>query len=265
MGLSHPTKSLVLNKQRNPFSFSKYHGTGNDFILIDDRDKTFPIRSIEISKLCHRQYGIGGDGIIFLQSSREGDFSMRIFNRDGSEAEMCGNGLRCLIQFLIDLGERKTEFIIETKNANYRCIYKEGIISIDMGVPKIIEEFSSGLLIEVGVPHLVVFVEDLSHFDKEAKDHFDSLGVNINYAKIDPFGTIHMRTFERGVEEETFSCGTGASAVCMAAWSRWGIEGPVQVVFASGEHLQFKLFTEDRILKNIEMSGSAHHVFSGKI
>jgi diaminopimelate epimerase len=249
----------------NELIFSKYEGTGNDFILIDDRQQVFPINPQKISKLCHRQYGIGTDGLILLRPSSKGDFAMRIFNKDGSEAEMCGNGLRCLLQFLIDLGENKGKFTIETAKKIYPCEIKNEGIFVDMGTPTILEEKGSEILLDVGVPHLVTFVEDLSQFDLEARKRFSVIRVNVNYARIDPFNTIHMRTFERGVEEETFSCGSGATAVCMAAWKQFGIAGPVKVIFGSGEQLQFKILTENQNLKSIIMSGDVRHVFDGKV
>ena len=226
---------------------------------------TFPIDPQKISKLCHRQYGIGTDGLILLRPSAKGDFSMRIFNSDGSEAEMCGNGLRCLIQFLNDLGEKKGKFEIETDKKIYSCKISEGGIRVDMGIPKIIKEMGLEMLLDVGVAHLVTFVKDLSQFDLEAKDRFSVFGVNINYARIDPFNEIHIRTFERGVENETFSCGTGATAVCMAAWKQFGIAGRVKIVFGSGEQLQFETLTEKKLLKGITMSGDVNYVFEGKV
>ncbi len=249
----------------NEFSFSKYEGTGNDFILIDDRDEIFPINPKKISQLCRPRYGIGADGLLLLQSSEKGDFAMRIFNRDGSEAEMCGNGLRCLIQFLSDLGEKKGKFEIETVKKIYPCRISHEGIQIEMGIPKILEEKGSETFLEVGVPHFVTFVKDLSRFDLEAKDRFSVFGVNINYAKIDRSKVIYVRTFERGVENETFSCGSGATAVCMAAWKQFGIAGPVDVVFGSKEQLHFEILTEKKRLTGITMSGDVRHVFDGKV
>ncbi len=246
-------------------SFSKYHGTGNDFILIDNREMQISIDPSRVSRICHRQYGIGADGLIFLQPSKQGDYAMQIFNADGSEAEMCGNGLRCLVQFIQDLGDRKTKFRIETMKKIYSCKVNQGKISVQMGIPKIIEEKGSECLLEVGVPHLVVFTDDLSLFDLEARDRFSDLGVNINYAMLDPLNTLHMRTFERGVEEETFSCGSGATAVCMAAWHRFGISGPIEVVFGSTEKLQFEILIENKKLVEITMSGDVCHVYNGVV
>jgi diaminopimelate epimerase len=245
--------------------FSKYHGTGNDFILIDDRDKKTSLDASMVKKLCHRQYGIGGDGVVVLRPSMQGDFTMHIFNSDGSEAEMCGNGLRCLVQFLVDLGEKKRAFQIDTMKKKYPCSVIDERIFVNMGIPKIVEKKGSEYLLEVGVPHLVVFTDDLSSFDREAKKRFSDLGVNINYVMIDASGIFHMRTFERGVEEETFSCGSGATAVCMAAWDRFGVSGPLEIVFSRGDRLQFEIMTENEKLIDITMSGDVCHVYSGVI
>ena len=250
----------------NEFAFSKYQGSGNDFVLIDHRALPFSVDSKTIFNLCHRRYGIGADGLILLCSSTKGDYAMRIFNSDGLEAEMCGNGLRCLVQFLIDLGEGKDSFLIETLKKIYLCTVKETSISVDMGIPQIIEEGPSEMRLDVGVPHLVIFSEDLSQFDREAKKRFSHIGINLNYAKVSPFSnTIHMRTFERGVEEETFACGTGATAVCMAAWKQFGLFGKIEVIFRSKETLHFEVIQENDCLKKIVMSGNAHHVFSGRV
>ncbi|MEM8727632.1 MAG: diaminopimelate epimerase [Chlamydiota bacterium] len=256
---------MELDKQSKELIFSKYEGTGNDFILIDDRDRVFSIRPEKISKLCRRRYGIGTDGLILLQPSVEGDFSMRIFNRDGSEAEMCGNGLRCLIRFLIDLGEKRRRFAIETRKKIYRCEIKNGSVYVDMGIPELLGQKGSEMLLEVGVPHIVTFVDQLSRFDREVKKRFSINGVNINCAKLESCNTIRMRTFERGVEAETFSCGSGATAVCMAAWKRFGITGAVEIIFGSGETLRFEVMTENRELKGITMTGRVRHVFDGKV
>lgn len=249
----------------NDFKFSKYQGTGNDFILIDDRDKVFPICSEKIKKLCHPKYGIGTDGLILLRPSKEGDYMMRIFNKDGSEAEMCGNGLRCLVQFIRDLGVDYESFQIETMKKIYSCKIKNGRIYVEMGVPDIIEKRGSDFFLEVGVPHFVTFVDDLKQFDLEATKKFSNLGVNINYAKLEPFRVIRMRTFERGVEEETYSCGSGATATAMAAWMKFGLSGLITIIFGSGEELQVEIALENENLKGITMSGNVSQVFEGKV
>lgn len=247
------------------FAFSKYEGTGNDFILIDNRNEDVPLESVNIPKLCHRQYGIGADGFIFLGNSTQADVSMRIFNSDGREAEMCGNGLRCLVRFLKDTGNNLKKIQVETLKKVYLCEIVDGGIQVRMGVPEILQEQKEEMLINVGVPHLVVFVEDLDRFDREAKERFSVLGVNINYAKITSSGSIMMRTFERGVEQETLSCGTGATAVCLGGWKRFGLKNQVEVLFHSKERLWFDLCVEGEVLKEIYMRGQVRFVFDGKV
>lgn len=249
----------------NEITFYKYQGTGNDFILIDDREEVFPINSEKIIKLCHPKYGIGTDGLILLRPSKTAEFLMRIFNKDGSEAEMCGNGLRCLVQFIRDLGIEKETLQIEVGKKIYPCSIKNGRIFVEMGVPKILEERGPELFLEVGVPHFVTFVDDLKLFDQEARKRFSDFRVNINYAMLEGFRVLRMRTFERGVEEETYSCGSGATATVMAAWMKFGLSGPITVIFGSGEELQFEIVTENQNLKGITMSGDVTHVFEGKV
>ncbi|MCB1115887.1 MAG: diaminopimelate epimerase [Chlamydiia bacterium] len=249
----------------NEFPFSKYHGTGNDFVLIDDREEVFPIVPKQVVQLCHRKYGIGADGLILLRPSQKGDFMMRIFNRDGTEAEMCGNGLRCLVQFIHDLGIDADNVHIETMHSLYACEKKGDDILVDMGIPKIVNETEEELFLEVGVPHFVTFVDDLNRFDVEAKRKFSDFGVNINYVNLVGSAVLRVRTFERGVEEETLSCGSGATASVFAAWKKYGIQGRLTVVFGSGETLRFEVTAKERRLLKMTMIGEAKHVFDGRI
>lgn len=246
-------------------TFSKYEGTGNDFILIDDREEVFPLESADISKLCHRQYGIGADGLILMRPSTKGDISMRIVNSNGQEAEMCGNGLRCLVDFLCRKEGKRGDVRVETLEKVYECHWGEEGIRVKMGLPEVIQKERECTLVNVGVPHLVYFVDDLSRFDSEAKKRFSDTGVNINYATIVSHDLIRMRTFERGVENETHSCGTGATAVSFLAAKQHDIRGKVEVEFNSGERLKFDLLMENEILREIYMVGKACHIFDGTV
>ena len=256
------------------FTFSKYEGTGNDFILIDDRRGEFPIVKEQIVRKCHRQFGIGADGLILLQPSKKADFCMRIFNADGTEAEMCGNGLRCLVHFLKKLHITGDTFQIETLDRVYGCTIEKEKVSIRMGKPQWFEE--NGVLslgderieyswLHMGVPHLIVFVEDLlvDDFHEKGKllrnhPHFAPFGVNVTFAKVESSTLIRIRTFERGVEKETLACGTGASAVCAAAWKKGVIDTNVIIEFLSKEQLQFSLNNNE-----IYMKGPVRNVFDG--
>jgi len=246
-------------------SFSKYEGTGNDFILIDNRKGDFPLSHANILKLCHRRYGIGADGLILAHSSERADFSMRVFNSDGREAEMCGNGLRCFVDFLYKLNLITKYAYIETMTKIYHCKWGAQGIHVNMGAPKMLGNENGGTLVDTGVPHLVYFVENLRLFDEEAKIRFATLGVNINYAKLDQHNVITLRTFERGVEDETPSCGSGSAAACYVAFMQFGLRGSIKVKTLSGESLDFKLLEENKTLKEIHMTGRVGHVFDGEV
>jgi len=257
------------------FSFSKYHGTGNDFILIDNREETFPLHENHLKNQCHRQYGIGADGIVLLQNSKKADFKMRYFNADGKEAAMCGNGLRCFIHFLQKLGNKSKKFLIETQNTIYPCTIDKRLVTISMGQPKWIEKEGHLSLekekidysyLDTGVPHLVIFVKDLLspsflHTAQLLRHHqrFSPEGVNVNFAKIENQSLIGLRTYERGVEGETRSCGTGALAAAIVGKEKFKMETSMEVKFLSQEKLKFDL------IDGIYMSGLVTHVFDGTL
>ncbi len=262
--------------------FNKYHGAGNDFIIIDDREETFEIDAERIARMCHRQYGIGSDGLILLQKSEVADGKMRMFNaKDGKESPMCGNGLRCLVGLIRDLGHDKELCTVETMNKTYNCIIRGNRVEVDMGVPKLIEtegtvqfgeETIPYMMLDTGVPHVVNFVEtiDLDDFLKRARflhrnEKIEPHGINVNFATVDDSGTIHMRTYERGVEAETFACGTGATAVCVSVWLRTKRSGPLNVIFGSGEKLEFEVSAEGKTLKGLTMRGPIQRVFAGSM
>ena len=257
-------------------SFAKYHGLGNDFIVIDDRQEIFPIDdSALIAHLCHRRTGIGADGLILLQDSFKADYWMHIFNADGKEAEMCGNGLRCCMAFMRDQGLVRGQSRILVSGRIYSCSCIDDLISVQMGKVKEaswnITVFSLGKeilvhCIHTGVPHVVVFVEDVDQISveeegKEIRWHpiFQPKGVNANFVSELPSGMLKMRTFERGVERETLACGTGAAAVAIAASKMHGYVSPMKILTASKEVIEIRLSDEEEI----EMIGAATFVFKG--
>lgn len=254
--------------------FSKYQGTGNDFIVITDSG--CHLHSSQIRRLCDRRYGIGGDGLILIKQSDETDACIEIFNADGNSADMCGNGLRCVVQYLLDHGLEKKGFTLTVGDKSYSATVDEGEIVIDMGVPKILEEGTMSELpyyhIDSGVPHFVHFCDELNRDDfiQIAQDlrhhqHFSPSGVNVNFVKLLPSCLLQVRTYERGVEDETLSCGTGATAACVAAWRKYGIKGKIEVEFCSRERLRFDLLATDSLLHGIYMRGHAMHVFEGEL
>jgi diaminopimelate epimerase len=261
--------------------FAKYQGAGNDFVIIDDRASCFPIENNAlIARLCHRQKGIGADGLILLQDSHQADFRMRIFNADGREAAMCGNGLRCLIHFIHALGNIQTSYLIETGHALYSAIFRDEQISIDMGIPQV-KHWGVELLLKsgtrtayvvhTGVPHAVIFVPDLKQVDllnegKEIRNHslFIPEGVNVNFACAIAENEIQMRTYERGVEGETLACGTGAVAVAYVANQLFrSNDAPkmrMNIITASQDRLEIH---KEEETEAIRMIGPAGFVFGG--
>lgn len=265
-------------------SFSKFEAAGNDFIMIDDRKLHFPEDDEElIQKLCHRQFGIGADGIILLQSSDRGDCKMRIINSDGKEATMCGNGLRCTAGFAYDLlKKKKDELLIESLRDVHKCTFEEDSVLTSLGRP-ILKEFSRIVevgeksyrlhLIDTGVPHAVMFVSTLKipnfiEICREIRHHplFFPEGVNVNFAMISPDGHLLIRTYERGVEAETLACGSGAAASAIAANYIYQLPSPIEVVFPSKEKVICHLeHGDESFIDHVSIEGSYRRIFDGKL
>jgi diaminopimelate epimerase len=252
--------------------FSKYVACGNDFILIDHRDPFLTLTQASIRNLCDRHRGIGADGIILLEKSSKADWKMRIFNADGSEAEMCGNGIRCLIKFLMDLGQNKGSFEIETmenilslqNTPDGICVKMGEVKEEHLGIKLIIErkEYQIDLL-NTGVPHAVVLVDDVQTVDlatigPKIRHHpfFQPHGANSTFASYDG-QKLHVRTYERGVEGETLGCGTGVAAACVAASKKFYLPEKIPVKTRSGELLYVTV-------SPLTLFGGASFVFHGQ-
>lgn len=259
--------------------FVKYHGAGNDFILIDDRQMTFPLSSHDlIASLCRRSTGVGADGIILLQPSSQADFQMRIFNADGSEPAMCGNGLRCLVDWAHQLGWNQSIYSVETQAGVLRCFIQKQKIGIELGHPRVlfhktqvdVDGHAFELeVIDTGVPHGVIFVEELK--DVEILDvarairfhsQFSPGGVNVNFAQVLPDRSLLVRTYERGVEGETISCGTGAAAAGWLALQMQKGAGSIKVRNLQGIHL---LEVSSCPQAGVTLWGQATFVFQGVV
>lgn len=265
----------------NKFIFYKYTGCGNDFVLIDNRSLTFPTANrLFINKLCDRYQGIGADGLVLLQNSQSADFKMRIFNKDGSEAEMCGNGLRCLSRFIHYLQLASNHFCIETNSGILEVSLQADEVLVEFGAPKDIQwnitvplaQSTLTLhLLNVGVPHAILFVNQVDNFNiedlgKAIRYHplFKPEGVNANFVSICDNGQINNRTYERGVEGETQACGTGATAAALAAAKLFSLPSPIKVNTLSSETLTvFFDFMDDRFT-NVRMSGTAKMIYKGE-
>lgn len=199
--------------------FSKYQGTGNDFVIIDNRDGSIALSSAQIAFLCDRKFGVGSDGLIMLGTANEYDFSMAYYNADGTEGTMCGNGGRCLVQYAHDHGiVKENYFFIAVDGPHEAKIESNGWIHLKMSDVTTVETGENFFVTNTGSPHYVQLVNDIKQFDvfangKEIRynDRFKADGVNVNFIEFHD-DHLFVRTYERGVENETYSCGTGVTA-----------------------------------------------------
>lgn len=254
-------------------TFYKYQGTGNDFVMIDNRELFFDIQNQDlVAFLCERRMGIGADGLILIQEKAGSDFEMVYFNADGRLGSMCGNGGRCAVQFAKQLGiiSDKT-FFLAADGDHEASISPEGLVSLKMRDVQAIEAADNFYYLNTGSPHYVAFVDDLQEFNVFAEgrairynDRFEKEGTNVNFAQITTEDdALFVRTYERGVEDETFSCGTGVTATAIAA-SYKGMESPVKIKTLGG-NLEVAFKREGELVTEIYLTGPAKLVFEGKI
>ena len=253
--------------------FWKYHGAGNDFIIIDDREKKFNEKDSEkIQALCHRRFGVGADGILILREHPKYDFEMIYANSDGSLGAMCGNGGRCIVHFANSLGlvkNTKTKFLA-TDGEHEAEILRNGLIKLKMqDVKEISERNSLPFVCQGTTPHNIVFVNDLKNFPVVETGrkirNIDPEGVNTNFVEIIN-GVFHVRTYERGVEDETLACGTGATSVAIASHHLGKLKENICHIKQPGGDLavEFEKGGEGKY-KNIYLTGPAVCVFQGEI
>ena len=256
--------------------FYKYQGTGNDFVLIDNRAETFPATNQSlIAQLCDRRFGIGADGLILLQNDTDYDFRMVYFNADGAEGSMCGNGGRCIVRFAhdLDLFETKTRFV--AVDGEHLAEVHGDEVRLKMGDVSEIEDRDGLTFLNTGSPHVVRFVTDVNNpdvvnvvADGRAIRHdarFSPGGTNVNFVQITPDNTLYVRTYERGVEDETYSCGTGVTAVALTAYRQKGISSPVAIKTVGG-NLRVSFDAQaDGQFDEIYLIGPAKRVFAGSI
>jgi len=254
--------------------FYKYQGTGNDFILFDNRTGDIGLTQAQIEQLCHRRFGIGADGLMLLNTHPELDFEMKYFNADGNPGSLCGNGSRCIIRFAHDLGIQKNKYIFLASDGPHEAeLLSDNRISLHMNDVFQIQRTELGLFMNTGSPHLVKFVKTLNEVDihadgKKLRHHpsFAPGGTNVNFVErtTNP-AHIVVRTFERGVEDETYSCGTGVTACALAmAFTDQTIRDTT--IDTKGGALAVTYDTLDFIrFENIRLIGPAERVFQGEI
>ncbi len=267
-----------------PVSFTKMSGTGNDFIIIDHR-QSFVAREEQADfarKICRRMFSVGADGLIFIENSERADFSWRFYNGDGSEAEMCGNGARCAARFAYREKIAGGKMSFETRAGIIRAeICGEEEVRVELTPPRDLRMDLAITLdgkkkplffVNTGVPHAVFFSEDsnapVGKWGREIRFHdmFQPAGTNANFVTLQEDGRLLVRTYERGVENETMACGTGAVASALIAAALDKVRSPVKVVTSGGEKLTVAFdLQEDAKVEKVYLMGPAKIIYDGKL
>lgn len=256
--------------------FYKYHGTGNDFILIDNRDLVLNSNNFnyeKIAQLCHRRFGIGADGLMLLENHSEADFEMKYYNSDGNLASMCGNGGRCIVAFAkkLKIIENKTTFL--APDGIHHAEIEKDIVSLEMSDVKEITKLNDTYFLDTGSPHHVSFCDNIEEIDiyKEGKkirysSQYSPKGTNVNFVEIKENNLI-VRTYERGVEDETYSCGTGvtASAIAVSELMKNEEKNKEYKISTKGGNLKVCFNKQENYFTNIHLEGKASFVFEGEI
>lgn len=255
-------------------SFYKYQGTGNDFVLIDNRSKSLSLTNEQVAFLCHRRFGVGADGLILLESEPGCDFRMVYYNSDGNQSTMCGNGGRCIAAFAKHLGLVDTKARFSAGDGMYEALIDDkGIVALKMQDVKHVEQGDGYFFLNTGSPHYVKLVEGLERMDvvEEGRkvrynERFNEEGTNVNFIE-KRNDDLYVRTYERGVEDETLSCGTGVTASALvAAITGLSTAKNTCLVTTRGGVLEvsFEKVLEQNFY-NIWLKGPATLVFKGSI
>lgn len=262
--------------------FTKMNGAGNDFVMLNNLNGSLQLAGSQITSLCDRHRGIGADGVLVVEKPANGaDFRMRYYNADGGEAEMCGNGARCFARYASRITGRDGALSFETpagvisakcEGDNVRLAMSEPRgLALDQELP-----IPGGTLIahslNTGVPHAVVFVENLEATDVRRlgaalryHPHFSPKGTNANFVQITGPSAVAIRTYERGVEDETLACGTGVVATALILHEKHGAVSPISVRVRGGDTLFVSFEKEGATYRNVSLTGPADFVFDGQI
>lgn len=253
-------------------SFTKYQGAGNDFVVIDDRVEVFDMKNEAlIAHLCDRRMGIGADGLMLLRNHSSCDFEMFYFNADGKEGSMCGNGGRCIVDFAHSLGLFTEETVFMATDGLHEARWTEDLVSIKMIDVAEVEQSENFLFLDTGSPHYVTFVDHLSEVNvyEEGKkvrynERFKAEGTNVNFVELED-KHCSVRTYERGVEDETLACGTGVTAVAIAAHAAdKRLANPLKVKVQGGE-LEVSFKEKNGVYSDVWLKGPAEEVYKGTI
>jgi diaminopimelate epimerase len=263
--------------------FTKMNGAGNDFILIDNRAGKIRLTPKKVVRLCHRQRGIGADGILAVipSNSRKADWAWEFYNSDGSTADMCGNGARCFARFVQRLTSKEGEISFQTGAGIIRANFVRERVSVNLTQPKDLRlneqvQLARGTFemhsINTGVPHSVMFVPDADRamvdtLGREIRfhKHYAPAGTNVNFVQLSGANTIRVRTYERGVEGETLACGTGVTASALIAARLHKFSSPVKVHVQGGDLLEVSFDLKNGRFSNVRLAGPADFVFEGSV
>jgi diaminopimelate epimerase len=275
MGMAAATIIIMLR-------FTKMNGAGNDFILIDNRAGEVRLDRSRIARLCDRHRGIGADGILLLEkASNNADFRMRYFNADGGEAEMCGNGARCFARFANKIAGAQKRISFETPAGVIAAELVNDLVTLQMTEPTdlrinmklpVTNEGKTVHFINSGVPHVVIPVSRVDDVDvrregSAIRSHntFSPNGANVNFIEKRGSDRLAVRTYERGVEDETLACGTGVVASALIFATLENTNGPITVIARGGDELQVGFEKSDNWFRNVTLTGPAEFVFEGTI
>ncbi|MFT4611100.1 MAG: diaminopimelate epimerase [Glaciecola sp.] len=254
-------------------TFYKYQGTGNDFVMIDNRQHIFDkTNTKQIAFLCDRRFGVGADGLILLENHDTYNFKMVYFNADGNESSMCGNGGRCITAFANFIGVIENEATFEAIDGLHKAMIDNGLISLQMQDVNTLENHKTHVFLDTGSPHHVQLEANLSDLDVKSCGRkircaapYNEIGSNINFVSKISEEKFAVRTYERGVEDETLSCGTGVTAVALAMNYIGETEKNQITLKTEGGDLQVSFEKIENSYKNIWLIGPATQVFKGTI
>jgi diaminopimelate epimerase len=272
-----------MDREKSRISFYKMHGGGNDFVLIDHRERFIPEAEQPrfARRVCHRQLGAGADGLILIEDSPSANFRWRFYNADGSEPEMCGNGGRCAARFAVLNGIAPVDLSFETLAGTIKAEVKGrrvkllmtgvGDFRLDQSIP-LEDETLVGHFMKVGVPHVAVPVGDLeaapvTRWGRTVRFHplFAPAGTNVNFIQVEGPQDLRIRTYERGVEDETLACGTGAVASALLSARLGQVKSPVTVHTRGGEALIIHFTPQGEAFSEVFLEGDALVVYQGEL
>ena len=253
--------------------FFKYQGAGNDFIMIDGRDSNVQLSENQVNQLCDRHFGIGADGLIIIREHESADFYMEYYNADGAIGSLCGNGSRCAIMFVADLGLTKEQYVFMAADGLHRASKEKDQVSLEMNKVNSWLSFGENFLIDTGSPHYLIHSQKIASQDMNGlgrqirySEEFAEEGVNVNLIEYhEDEQMLSMRTYERGVENETLACGTGALGVALSTvLFKIPVVTPVKIK-APGGLLEVDFKFTGEAFQEIILKGPAKYVFQGTI